>query len=845
VGWVVSFPYAAWVAAIERRHRLIIVASVVVCLLSALSLTRLRLDIDVLNMLPQGEPAFDDFKSFVADFGELNQLVVLIEGGPADRLQAFADAFAHRLAALDTVAAVQSRVDVQQILDGVLGRYLYNYLTEKDYAELGKRLTPAGIDALVVADRAMLSAPFDLSATTAVVEDPLGIRRLAGASLAESYSEMAPNMGGGYLAAPGGSALLLLVRPKESAFDSSFVERLMRQVRAAEAQARRDLVAAREGAVSTLRVAYTGSYVYAQEDAATLHGDVARYSALALIGVLAVFLAGYRNLRILPFVTYPLIVTTLATLALSLLLFKELNAVSISFAAILYGLSIDSGIYFYTRLLQERRHQNLREAITATLAGLGLANLVATTTTAVAFVVIGFSCLAAVQQIGFLAALGMLLTTAEFFTLYPALGFFAARPGQQSAGAFETRHLAGVAERASKRAVPLGTTAGLLGVVLLFPARQVALDIHLTHLRPSNSEAVRVQDEIAARFGWSESGGAVLVRRASLEAALADSEEIGSQLLRYRSEGLLRSVQSVEGLLPSVRTQQARLARYNQLPRAAAVEELRAALARHGFVAQRFVDFFVEFRHPRHEIVRLDNPALAPLAFLIDHHVRARQGGYIVATYVQPVAGVSLRTVAERLQQDVGRLRPVLAARSLLEEELGVVLQRELVRFFALGLIGNVVLLLISLGSVGLTIAILAPVVLVVVVLFAAMWAAEIALDPVNLIVTPLIFGIGVDYGVYIVARARERGSVSEAIGYAGRAVVVTALTTIAGFGFLGLSRYPALATMGLLAGVGLFLCLVSSIILLPALLGLLWGGQRAGTKELPEQWGPQDGHRE
>ena len=835
-----SFPYAAWVAAVERHHRLIVVASVVVGLVSALSLTRLRPDIDVLNMLPQGEPAFDDFKSFVGDFGELNQLVVMIEGRPADRLQAFAAAFAHRLAALDTVAAVHSRVDVQQILDGVLGHYLYNYLTEKDYAELGKRLTPAGIDAQVAADRSILSAPFDLSAAKAVAEDPLGARRLAAGSLAESYSEMAPSLSGGYLAAPDGSALLVLVRPKESAFDSGFSERLMRQVRAAEAGARRDSVAAQHAAPSTLRVAYTGSYVYALEDAATLHGDVSRYSVLALIGVLAVFYVGYRNLRILPFVTYPLIVTTLATFALSLLLFKELNAVSISFAAILYGLSIDSGIYFYTRLLQERQHQGLRAAVTATLAGLGLANLVATTTTAVAFVVIGFSCLGAVQQIGFLTALGLLLTTAEFFTLYPALSFFAAWPGHQGAGAFETRRLARVAERASMRALPLGTIAGLLGVVLLFAARQVTLDIHLAHLRPRNSEAVRVQGEIAARFGWQESGGAVLVRRASLEAALVDSEEIGSQLLRYRSEGLLQSVQSVEAVLPSARTQQARLARYNQLPRAAAVEELRAALARHGFVPQRFADFFREFQQPRHEIVRIDTPALAPLAFLIDHHVRARQGEYIVATYVQPAAGTSLRTVAERLQRDLGKLRPVLAARSLLEEQLGAVLRRELVRFFALGLVGNFLLLLISFGSVGLAIAILAPVVLVVIMLFAGMWVTGIALDPVNLIVTPVIFGIGVDYGVYIVARARERGSVPEAMRYAGRAVVVTALTTIAGFGFLGLSRYPALATMGWLAGLGLFLCLALSIILLPAFLKLLWGNDGHAARELREESGGQ-----
>jgi uncharacterized protein len=840
VGWIVSFPYAAWVAAIERHHRLIVVASVVVCLLSALSLTRLHLDIDVLNMLPQGRPAFDDFKSFMADFGELNQLVVMIEGEPADRLQAFADAFAVRLAGLDTVAAVHSRIDVQQILDGVLGRYLYNYLTEKDYAELAQRLTPAGIDEQVAADRAILSAPFDLSATKAVVEDPLGVRRLAASSFAESYTGVAPSLSGGYFGSSDGNALLVLVRPKQSAFDNGFSERLMGQVRAAEADTRR-AVGAQQAA--PLRVAYTGSYVYAIEDAATLQGDVSRYTALALIGVLAVFYVGYRNLRILPFVTYPLIVTTLVTFALSLLLFKELNAVSISFAAILYGLSIDSGIYFYSRLLQERQHQSLRAAVTATLAGLGLANLVATTTTAAAFLVIGFSCLGAVRQLGFLTALGMLLTTAQFFTLYPALGFFVARPEHEGVGIFETRRLARVAEAAAKRALPLATLAALLGVALMFAARQVTLDIHLTHLRPRDSEAARVQDEIAARFGWQESGGAVLVRRATLEEALVDSEAVGLQLLQYQSEGVLQSVQSVQAVLPSVRTQEARLALYNQLPRATAVEALGAALARHGFVAQRFADFLSQFREPRRDIVGIDTPALAPLAFLVNHHVRVRQGESIVATYVQPAAGITLRTVAERLQHDAGNLRPILASRSLLEEELGAVLRRELARFFVLGLVGNFLLLLISFGSVGLAVAVLAPVVLVVIALFAGMWATGIALDPVNLIVTALIFGIGVDYGVYIVARARERGSAPAAIRYTGRAVVVTALATIAGFGFLGLSRYPALATMGLLTGLGLFLCLALSIILLPALMRLLWRNpdNRAAKAGQPQRL-PQSG---
>lgn len=853
-----NFPYAAWVAGIERHHRLIVIASVVVCLVSAISLTRLRLDIDVLGMLPHGRAAFDDFKSFVTDFGELNELVVLIQGGPPDRLHAFADAFAGRLAGLDTVAAVHSRIDVQPLLQGILGRYVYNYLPEKDYAELQRRMTPAGIEEQVVADRAIVNAPFDLSAAQAVREDPLGVGRLAASALAESYAEMGSRISGGYITAADGGALLIMVRPKESAFDITFSERLMRQVREAETQTHREIGAARgETAVRSndgVRVGYTGSYVYALEDAATLRWDIARYTILALAGVLAIFYLGYRNLRILPFVTYPLIVTTLLTFALSLLLFEQLNAVSISFAAILYGLAIDSAIYFYTRLLQERRGQDLRGAITATLAGLGRANLAASATTAAAFFVIGFSCLAAVSQLGVLTALGMLLTVVEFFTLYPALGFLlppsfggVSKPVPSpveggarwkksalpdAASALETPRLGRWAEAAAGHARPVAIVAALLTVGLLFGARQLVLDVKLVHLRPQDSEAARVQDEIESRFGEQATGGAVLVHRPTLEAALADSEQVAPRLLGYQKEGLLRSVQGVQALLPSGQVQRARLALYNQLPRAAAVPSLQAALEHHGFVSARFAGFFADFQRDRDEIVHLDDPALAPLRFLIERYVRAGAGGYTVATYLTPAADVSLRTVDERLRRELGGLQFSVAARSLLEEELRVVLRRELAVFFILGLVGNFVLLLISFQRIGTAVAILAPVVMVVIILFACMHAAGIALDPVNLIVTPLLFGLGVDYGVYIVARAREQGAVPQAIRSAGRAVVVTALTTIAGFGFLGLSRFPALSTMGYLAGFGLFLCLALSIILLPALLSLL---SREWTDRAPE----------
>src|SRR5262249_22223203 len=120
-----------------------------------------------------------------------------------------------------------------------------------------------------------------------------------------------------------------------------------------------------------------------------------------------------------------LVVTTLVTFALSLVIYDQLNALSISFAAILYGLSIDAGIYFYSRLVAERRRTggDLQTAIAATLAGLGRANVAACATSGGAFAVAGLSALGPVRQLGVLTAIGMLVTTLEFFILYPALGF--------------------------------------------------------------------------------------------------------------------------------------------------------------------------------------------------------------------------------------------------------------------------------------------------------------------------------------------------------------------------------------------------------------------------------------
>ncbi len=91
----------------------------------------------------------------------------------------------------------------------------------------------------------------------------------------------------------------------------------------------------------------------------------------------------------------------------------------------------------------------------------------------------------------------------------------------------------------------------------------------------------------------------------------------------------------------------------------------------------------------------------------------------------------------------------------------------------------------------------------------------------INVAIVPLILGIGVDNGVHILHRYRGETEhrVARAVEHTGKAILLSALTTIAGFGTLGLASYVAVGTLGQLLAVGVFFCFFSSVYVLPLVL--------------------------
>jgi predicted RND superfamily exporter protein len=97
-----------------------------------------------------------------------------------------------------------------------------------------------------------------------------------------------------------------------------------------------------------------------------------------------------------------------------------------------------------------------------------------------------------------------------------------------------------------------------------------------------------------------------------------------------------------------------------------------------------------------------------------------------------------------------------------------------------------------------------------------------IAMNFVNAFATTMILGVGVDYGIHILHRlARAEKPGDEGVLETGKAVVMAALTNIAGFGTIAFSNYPGLKSVGLVCVLGTLGCLFTALTLLPALMVL------------------------
>ncbi|MBL8635401.1 MAG: MMPL family transporter [Myxococcales bacterium] len=815
-----------------RWPKALLGVTLLVSLLLSPLLRRLNLHGDLLDLLPRSSKAAQAFASYSKHMVASQELVVLVTCSEPSTLTEFAERYSQALSKLPEVAQVTHRISGQSL------RYLRDHLLllldEDDIAELGRRLTPAALDRRASELRGLLSAPGGSSMAPLLTADPLELVPLITRRMGSGLKVDATS---GYLRTADGTALLIKVRPRFAPLEWERDQKLIADASELARSLGAEVSERNFTSQKTPRVAFTGAYAFPPFFRLWIEKDMTLSTILSVGAVFLLFAIFFRSLRILPWVLLPLSLAGLWTGLAATLLFGRISGVSLAFATILVAIGIDLPIQLYSRLREELHRaaaegRSVADAVRHTTVTMAGAATVATLGPAAVFFACGLSDFGGLNQLGMLAGVGLLLNCVAMLTVFPALLLTLPAKLWHKPSTYEPSQQSLVAQLGSWIARHPRPILGLSVVLLLVALPQVR-KVHVAHdllsIDLGEMPPALTQSEISRRFGEQQRFLVTLVESADPDEALYRAEQWQKEAARLVSRSALVGYEAIGTLLPSQRTQNERRKLLQALNLPASSARLRESLERAGFDAIAFATFLDLLGQDPSKLPSLELSELAQseLGFLVRSHVADIAGPdarRMVALYLFAPADERLSETVKLLEHNAeGSLGGLVTGMPLLEEQLRKLLERDLlhITLASLGLV--VLLLVVYYRRLRPVVVVLLPLSLAWVLFGTSLVVLGIPLHLYNLLAVPLVIGYGIDDHIFLVHRFQVSGDIRTSLATAGRAIVLTTLSTVAGFLALLIAHFPGLRQFGLSGALAVLLCLLAALLVLPALLSLLW----------------------
>jgi predicted exporter len=300
----------------------------------------------------------------------------------------------------------------------------------------------------------------------------------------------------------------------------------------------------------------------------------------------------------------------------------------------------------------------------------------------------------------------------------------------------------------------------------------------------------------------------VVARAADREGALQAAEAIGEALQPLVDAGLLGGFDSPAAFLPSEAAQQARR---QAVP---ATEELRRNLAQAmqglPFRADAFEPFFADAERARQApLLRAEDLAGTAAAMQVDSLLAQRRGEWVA---MLPLRGLADSAALDGALSGFDRSRVVALDLKTETDALYQGYRRQVLAFSALGAGAIVLLLLAVLRSLRRTWQVLAPLAAALAVTLAILVLLHTALTLFHLVALLLVVGVGSNYTLFFDRDSGDRDDAERTL----TSLLLCNLSTVIGFGVIGLASTPVLSAIGTTVAVGAALSLVFAAVMAP-----------------------------
>lgn len=820
--------------------------------MAALGAARLHADPSLQAMFASHDPAADALGRVLNDFAAVDDLLVAAsvpgmgDATPVEieRLTQFGDrlvaeASGSRIGKTDALANLadgaffKPDADSRKYFDEVLIPAGMYYLDDDAYAAVRARLTRPQMLEQIRYDEARMRAPGAAGTIAkALMQDPLNLREFA-SSIAAGFEAQRPfhgHQGTDAFLSADGRHLLVFVRGKKSPSDLEFCKKLTATVAATAESVNSD----------HLDLRYAGSYAIAAASASGVRSDMISSVVGSVLCLQLLFLLAYRD----PFKLFAL---SFGPIALGLLLgfggyslvTTGLTPLTAVLGGILAGMAIDYSIQ-YLSMYESQRDVGATSQLAAERSAIGItpAAFGAWATSIVGFLAIGASSVNALRDFALLGTLGL---TGAFLLKMALLPLLLMLTDQRKTGPqFRSRFrfsLVPLLRWIGPRwrwvvCTSIAIFVAALAVLALHPGEILPLESDLTVMHPRPNSALDAQKKIAEWFGTPD-WLIVHLRADSQRDLVALAHRVAGKLdgKRARDAGVSGSFGLVS-LLPDPTLAARRAESLGPETAQRIVLDFHSVIADSAFDPdareirdyEKFLDTALSRRPPG-------------IAALLPYRRLAEMLLPQSAFDGKPVTeAITLVFVSGSIDQRGPRDRAVDGIRAALEGEAGATLtgigvishdaeqtvRRDLPRLSILAVAIVLVYLIVHFRNVTEALLSMLPTAFSLVVLLAAMRLAGQKVNMINLVAAPLLIGIDVDYGIFLVALARvkrarklTRTALVTQIAPVCHAVLICAAATIIGYISLSWTSVPAIRSLGFAVGVGIGACLFSVLFLL------------------------------
>ncbi len=823
------------------RHPLAIIAIALLCAaLAAIGASRIHVDPSLKAMFARDNTAALALTRVMDDFGAVDELLVVaslpgegpVTSAEIEKLTRFGDRLVAELPAdaqtAKLVDIAMDRPDAQsrQFFEQVLVPAAVYYLDDDAFAAARDRLTQPKMREQVRQDEAMMSAPGAAgSLGKALMRDPLRLRDFTGPFFQKLASQKIMNgrEGTDAFISPDGRNMLVRVRGKQSPSNLDFCVAFKAGVATVAERVNAD----------HLELRYAGSYAVVAASASAIRHDMISSVTGSVLLLQLLFLLAYRG-------AFKLFALAFGPIAIGLLLgfggyaiySTALTPMTAVLGGILAGMAIDYSIQYLSLYISGRdagaaprkRPRPRRWGSRRPRSRLGPP----------ASWAFWRSALRASKRSRDFAILGTLGLTGAFLVktaLLPMLLMLtdSHKSDKPPRSAFRFRLEPLLVWIGQRRRWGIGISISLfvavLLVLLILPGEMLPLESDLTVMHPRPNAAIDAQNLIAARFGMHD-WLMVHLSAASTPELVALAHRVQDRFDHHldASAGVAGSF-GLAGLLPNPDVVKQREAMLGPAQGQRVAADFQAVIDQSAFNPDApeireyglFLNLLMTRPAPTMDTLlpyrRLAELILPRSAFSGKPVTEAITLVFINgSTDDRATRDAAVEGINKALSGISGA---TVTGLSVMSHDTELTVRRDLPRLSILVLVIVLAYLMVHFRNVADAVLAIVPTAFSLVVLLAAMRLAGQKVNMVNLIAAPLLIGIDVDYGIFLVSLSRVKQArqmttrqLIARIAPVCHAVAICAVATIIGYGSLIWTSVPAIRSLGFAVAVGIAACL-------------------------------------